>query len=89
MHADLLHRSAPNLSDQARTLFIATYYAEGAIELSHNHLPSIFTHELVRGEASGRLRCTAYQMDLPAVSKGTSFFAQQEGSDGAGNGTMM
>ena len=83
MHANLLHGSAPNLSDKPRTLYISTYYAEDAIELSPNHLPSRFTHTLVRGEASGRVRCTPYEMELPAVPKGTSFFAQQEGSDGA------
>ncbi len=49
MHSSLLHGSAPNLSDQPRTLYIATYYAEDAIELSPNHLPSKHTHELVRG----------------------------------------
>ena len=81
MHASLLHGSAPNLSDQSRTLYIATYYAEDAIELSPNHLPSTLTHELVRGEVSGRVRCSAYEMQLPEVPKGTSFFAQQEGSD--------
>ncbi len=81
MHASLLHGSAPNLSDEPRTLYITTYYAEDAIELSPNHLPSRFTHELVRGEATGRVRCTAYEMQLPAVPKATSFFAQQEGAD--------
>lgn len=81
MHANLLHGSAPNLSDKPRTLYIATYYAEDAIELSPNHLPSRLTHELVRGEASGRVRCTPYEMALPAVPKATSFFAQQEGAD--------
>ena len=43
MHASLLHGSAPNLSDQSRTLYIATYYSEDAIELSPNHLPSRYT----------------------------------------------
>jgi len=81
MHVNLLHGSAPNLSDKPRTLYITTYYSEDAIELSENHLPSRFTHELVRGEASGRVRCTPYEMELPAVPKGTSFFAQQEGAD--------
>ena len=88
MHVNLLHGSAPNLSDQPRTLYITTYYAEDAIELSPNHLPSTLTHELVRGEASGRVRCVPYEMELPAVPKGTSFFAQQEGSDGASSGGM-
>lgn len=82
MHSSLLHGSAPNLSDQPRTLYITTYYAEDAIELSPNHLPSRFTHELVRGAASGRVRCSAYEMELPEVPDGTSFFAQQEAATG-------
>ena len=65
MHSSLLHGSAPNLSDTPRTLYITTYYAEDAIELSPNHLPSRFTHEVVRGTPSGRVRCTAYDMALP------------------------
>lgn len=81
MHASLLHGSTANLSDEPRTLYITTYYAEDAIELSQNHLPSRYTHELVRGELSGRVRCSTYEMALPAVPKATSFFAQQEGND--------
>ena len=81
MHASLLHGSAPNLSNKSRTLYISTYYAEDAIELSPNHLPSTLTHELVRGEASGRVRCTSYEMQLPEVPKGTSFFAQQASAE--------
>lgn len=77
MHSSLLHGSAPNLSDRPRTLYITTYYAEDAIELSPNHLPSTLTHELVRGTASGRVRCTPYEMELPEVPTGTSFFDQQ------------
>lgn len=81
MHASLLHGSAPNLSNKSRTLYISTYYAEDAVELSPNHLPSTLTHELVRGEASGRVRCSAYDMQLPEVPKGTSFFAQQASTE--------
>ncbi len=81
MHVNLLHGSAPNLSQDPRTLYITTYYAEDAIELSPNHLPSTLTHELVRGEASGRVRCASYQMELPEVPKDTSFFAQQEAAN--------
>ncbi len=78
MHASLLHGSTPNFSDKSRTLYIATYYSEDAIELSPNALPSKFTHELIRGEISGRVRCTNYEIELPEVPKDTSFFAQQE-----------
>lgn len=81
MHASILHGSAPNLSNKSRTLYISTYYAEDAIELSPNHLPSTLTHELVRGEASGRVRCSSYDMQLPEVPKGTSFFAQQASAE--------
>ncbi|MCK8462677.1 phytanoyl-CoA dioxygenase family protein [Aliiroseovarius sp. S1339] len=81
IHANLLHASARNLSDQSRRLYITACYAEDAIELSPNHLPCTLTHVLVRGEASGRVRCTPYKMELPAVPKATSFFAQQEGGD--------
>ncbi|MGH1482108.1 MAG: phytanoyl-CoA dioxygenase family protein [Geminicoccales bacterium] len=81
MHSSLLHGSAPNLSDKPRTLYIATYYAEDAIELSPNALPSTLTHALVRGVPSGRVRCTAYEMQLPEVPKDTSFFAQQAVSE--------
>ena len=79
MHSSLLHGSAPNLSNHKRTLYITTYYAEDAIELSPNHLPSRFTNELVRGVATGKVRCSSYKMLLPAKPVGTSFFAQQEG----------
>jgi len=48
---------------------------------SPNHLPSTLTHELVRGEASGRVRCSSYDMQLPEVPKGTSFFAQQASAE--------
>lgn len=81
MHSSLLHGSAPNLSDKARTLYITTYYAEDAIELSPNALPSRLTHELVRGQPSGRVRCTAFEMQLPEVPTDTSFFAQQSLTD--------
>ena len=77
MHSSLLHGSAPNLSVQPRTLYISTYYAEDAIELSPNHLPSKHTHELVRGEHTGRVRCSAYEMVIPEKPSSTSFFDQQ------------
>lgn len=77
MHASLLHGSAPNRSDRPRTLYIATYYAEDAVELSPNALPSTFTGALVKGRVSGRVRCSAYEMEIPEVPEETSFFAQQ------------
>lgn len=82
MHCSLLHGSAPNMSDKSRTLYIATYYSEDAVELSPNALPSTLTHELVRGMPSGRVRCKSYEMEIPEVPKDTSFFAQQATGEG-------
>tara|TARA_B100000405_G_scaffold278699_1_gene221673 strand:- start:312 stop:467 length:156 start_codon:yes stop_codon:yes gene_type:complete len=45
--------------------------------LSPNALPSTLTHELIRGPATGRVRCTPYEMEISEVPKDTSFFAQQ------------
>ena len=81
MHSSLLHGSAPNLSTESRTLYIATYYAEDSIELSQNHLPSKLTHSIIRGEPSGKVRCSKYEMLIPEVPKGTSFFSQQAASE--------
>ena len=81
MHSSLLHGSAPNLSTKSRTLYIATYYAEDAIELSQNHLPSKLTHSIIKGRPSGKVRCSKYEMLIPEVPKGTSFFSQQAVSE--------
>lgn len=77
MHTRLLHGSAPNLSDRPRTLFISEYRAEDAKPLQVNHLPSIYEGELVRGEATNRVRCSEYEMIYPEVPVGASFFSQQ------------
>jgi ectoine hydroxylase-related dioxygenase (phytanoyl-CoA dioxygenase family) len=77
MHARLLHGSAPNLSTQPRTLYIIEYYAEDAYPLQSNHIPSQYMCEVVRGEATGRVRCSDYDMAFPEVPTGASFFDQQ------------
>ena len=77
MHTRLVHGSAPNLSDKPRTLYICVYSAEDAIPLSPNPLPSAQAGDVVRGEYSGRVRAVPYEMELPEVPKGASFFEQQ------------
>lgn len=77
MHTRLLHGSAPNQSDQPRTLFIAEYRAEDSKALQVNHLPSRFDGEVVRGERTNRVRCSPYEMEFPEVPIGASFFEQQ------------
>ena len=77
MHTRLVHGSAPNLSDKPRTLYICVYSAEDAIPLSPNPLPSAQAGDVIRGEYSGRVRAVPYEMELPEVPKGASFFVQQ------------
>ena len=77
MHTRLLHGSAPNLSSQPRSLFICEYTAEDAYPLQTNHIPSTYMYEIVRGEHTGRVRCSDYEMILPEVPTGASFFEQQ------------
>ncbi|MCP4979304.1 MAG: phytanoyl-CoA dioxygenase family protein [Gammaproteobacteria bacterium] len=77
MHTRLLHGSAPNLSDQPRTLFICEYMAEDSYPLQSNHIPSKYMYEIVRGECTHRVRCSDYTMHFPEVPTGASFFEQQ------------
>lgn len=77
MHTRVVHGSEPNLSDGPRTLFICSYTAEDAYPLHANHIPSEYMYEVVRGEATGRVRCSPYDMAMPEMPTGASFFEQQ------------
>lgn len=77
MHTRLLHGSAPNRSQQARTLFICVYSAEDAVPLSPNPLPSSHEGRIVHGRRTGRVRCVANELPLPQLPKAASFFDQQ------------
>jgi len=77
MHTRLLHGSAPNRSQQARTLFICVYSAEDAVPLSPNPLPSSHEGRIVHGQRTGRVRCMANELLLPQLPKTASFFGQQ------------
>lgn len=84
MHTRLLHGSAPNRSDRPRTLYIAVYSAEDALPLADNPLPSRNEGLIVRGEATGLARGSAFTLRLPQKPKGASFFTQQAAArDGA------
>ena len=78
MHTRLLHGSAPNLSDRPRTLFICVYSAEDAVPLSPNPVPSTQEGQIVRGQATGRIRSMAYEVERPELPKQASFFFQQD-----------
>ena len=73
MHSTLLHGSGPNLSDQARTLFICEYAAEDSYPLQVNHILSQYMEKIVRGTFSSRVRCSEYEMAFPEVLQGLYF----------------
>jgi len=77
MHTRLLHGSAPNLSWLPRTLFITVYSAEDAVPCSPNPVPNRHQGEVVRGEASGHIRSTPFDIPMPQLPKAASFFDQQ------------
>jgi ectoine hydroxylase-related dioxygenase (phytanoyl-CoA dioxygenase family) len=77
MHTRLLHGSAPNSSDRARTLFIVVYSAEDAVPLSDNPVPSRYAGQIVHGRATGTIRSVAFALRRPEMPKGASFFLQQ------------
>ena len=77
MHTRLLHGSAPNLSQDPRTLFINVYSAEDAIPYSPNPMPTEYEGLVVRGTSTRRVRSIDYEMELPQISTTASFFDQQ------------
>ena len=85
MHTRLLHGSAANRSARPRTLHISVYSAEDAVALSPNPVPSRYEGQLVRGQRTGRVRSIDYELDLPQLPTGASFFDQQarHGAPGA------
>jgi ectoine hydroxylase-related dioxygenase (phytanoyl-CoA dioxygenase family) len=79
MHTRLLHGSAPNQSDMPRTLFICVYSAVDAIPISPSPVPTRDQGRIVRGEDHGRVRAIGYDIPMPELPKGASFFDQQSG----------
>ena len=77
MHTRLLHGSAPNLSHEPRTLFICVYSAEDAVPYSPNPMPNEHEGMLVHGERTNQVRSVSYQITLPQLPSGASFFDQQ------------
>ncbi len=79
MHTRTLHASSANDSDRARTLYIANLTAADAIPLTPSAVPSRYGNRIVRGLDPGRIRSSAYEMEIPEIPTGASFFAQQAG----------
>ncbi len=80
MHSRLAHASSANWSSEPRTLFIAAIAAADAVPLAANAVPSRHGGLLLRGREPGRIRSAAFEMEMPEVPLGASFFVQQAGS---------
>ena len=78
MHTKLAHGSAPNRSDRPRTLFICVYAAGDALPCGPSPVPTVHQGLFVRGFYSGRVRSVPYEVDMPELPIGASFFSQQE-----------
>ena len=61
----------------ARTLFITVYSAEDAIPCSPNPVPNRHQGEVVRGQVSGNIRSTPFDIPMPQMPQAASFFDQQ------------
>ena len=78
MHTRLLHGSSVNNSLNSRTLHISVYSAEDAIAVSPNPVPSKYHGLVVRGERTGRIRASEFDMEMPKMPDTASFFEQQK-----------
>jgi ectoine hydroxylase-related dioxygenase (phytanoyl-CoA dioxygenase family) len=78
MHTLLLHGSAANRSERARSLYIAVYAAADARPLAANPVPTTRYGEIVRGEAARRARLTMTDVELPEEYGDSSFFEIQK-----------
>lgn len=78
MHTRLLHGSAPNRSAAPRTLYICVYAAADAVALTPSPVPTNDQGMVVRGQDHGRIRAINYNIPMPELPKGSSFFDQQK-----------
>ncbi len=77
MHGRVAHASRANNSNAARTLFIYCLTAADAVPLSPNPLPSKYAGLLVAGQEPQYVRGSQFEIELPEIPKGASFFEQQ------------
>jgi hypothetical protein len=79
MHTRMLHASSENRGDRPRTLYIATLTAADAVPLAPCAVPSRYAGQILRGRDPGRIRSIAFDMEVPEIPAGASFFEQQAG----------
>merc|ERR1712118_507239 len=78
MHSRVCHSSRPNKSDRPRRMFIAAIAAADAVPLAVNAVPSVHYGMILRGREPGRVRSTAFELELPVLPKGATFFDDQQ-----------
>ncbi|HKJ51227.1 MAG TPA: phytanoyl-CoA dioxygenase family protein [Gammaproteobacteria bacterium] len=79
MHTRMLHASAENRGTRPRTLYIATLTAADAVPLAPCAVPSRYAGHILHGKDPGRVRSIAFEMEMPEIPVGASFFEQQAG----------
>ena len=78
MHTRLLHGSAPNNSPFPRTLYICVYSSADAVPLSPSPVPTRDQGMLVRGQDKRQIRSVSFDIPMPQLPDGASFFDQQQ-----------
>ncbi|MGD2171635.1 MAG: phytanoyl-CoA dioxygenase family protein [Gammaproteobacteria bacterium] len=79
MRTRVLHASAENRGARPRTLYIATLTAADALPLAPCAVPSRYAGRILRGKDPRRVRSIAFDMEMPEIPAGASFFEQQAG----------
>ncbi len=82
MHSKVAHASSSNRSDRPRSLYISAIAAADAVPLAPNAVPSRHAGMILKGQEPGRIRVEAFDLEMPEIPKGASFFDQQKGVDG-------
>ncbi len=77
MHTRLLHASSPNQSSFPRTLFIMVFSATHSIPLSPSPVPTKNQGILLRGKNENKIKTMPFEIELPQLPHGASFFDQQ------------
>ena len=83
MHVRTAHSSGANTSERSRSLFIAAIAAADAVPLAENAVPSRHEGLMLLGVDEGIVRSTSFDLPMPELPAGASFFEQQAGTTSA------
>ena len=78
MHTRTLHGASATHSAFPRTIYIANLTSADAVPLSTNAVPSIHSGMIAHGREPGKIRSIEYEIEMPEVPEGASFFNQQQ-----------